>query len=157
MRAHTREDPETRQIWTLHQANQNDWSEGNRKKRPRKVSPTARRVQLRLSESARVCPHVLYFFPPDKHFPCFTTPHLCGNSFLLYSRRSRALSLTTGLVVMMRCSHRHSLISISGRGTEALLPATIDPGPLSPPGLHLSCPSILPCSTPTWALGFTSL
>ena len=34
------------------------------------------------SRSLCVYPHVLYsFFPPNKYFTCFTTFHLCRNSF----------------------------------------------------------------------------
>ena len=35
-------------------------------------------------------PHVLYSSPLSKYFTCFTTFHLCGNSFL-QSQRARAL------------------------------------------------------------------
>lgn len=47
----------------------------------------------------------LYSFPPNKHFTCFTTVLLHGNSFL-QSQGARALSLTPGLVARTRCSHR---------------------------------------------------
>ena len=47
----------------------------------------------------------LYSFPPSKHFTCFSTLCLHGNSFL-QSHRARVLSLTPGLVVRTRCHHR---------------------------------------------------
>ena len=55
--------------------------------------------------------HSLHFpFPPNKYFTCFTTFHLHGN-FLLQSRRARALSLTTGRVARIWCSHHQVPIS----------------------------------------------
>ena len=57
--------------------------------------------------------HVLYFFPPNKCFTCFTTFWLYWNSFL-QSQKARALSLTTGLVARIQLSHWHNLTSISG-------------------------------------------
>jgi len=78
MCTHTWEDPEIHQIWTLNLANQND--------------------------STCVYPHLLVLFPPNKHFTCFTTLHLHGNSFL-QSQGAMALSLTPGLVARTRCSH----------------------------------------------------
>ena len=68
-----------------------------------------------------------------------------------------------GLVTDYWSSGQDSLLSLPRSdltlwpGTEALLQAAIDPGSLSPLGLPLSCSSTLPCSTPTQALGFSSL
>ena len=108
------EDPEIYQIWTLNQANQNDWPKKTRKKCPIYVIQTTMRAQLSLLVHQCVYPHVLYSFSPNKHFTCFTTFHLCGNSFL-QRWRARPLSLTTGLVSRFRCSHHHDLTSISGQ------------------------------------------
>ena len=69
--------------------------------------------QLSLPESACVYTHVLYYFPLNKCFPCFTTFHLCGNSFYK-AEGPESLSLTTGLVARIWCSHHHHLASISG-------------------------------------------
>ena len=75
---------------------------------------------MTLSESALcVYPHVLYPFPPNKHFTCFISFHLCGNS-LLQNWRVKALSLTTGLIVRIWCSHCHDLASISGQESKPL-------------------------------------
>ena len=45
-------------------------------------------LSLSLSVCPCVYPCVLYvlFFPLNKYFTCFTTPHLCGNSFLQSQR-----------------------------------------------------------------------
>ena len=45
---------------------------------------------------------VCTLFPPNKYLTCFTTFCLCGNSFL---QRPGSLSLTTGLVARIWCSH----------------------------------------------------
>ena len=66
-----------------------------------------------LSLSPPVCLSTCILFPPNKHFTCFTTFHLCGNSFL-QSRRARTLSLATGLVARIQHSHCHGPTSISG-------------------------------------------
>ena len=93
MRVHTWEDPEIYQIWTVNQANQNDWSKETWKKYPIRVIQTATRV--RLSDSLPIwvllcdCPHVLYFSLLNKCFTCSIAFHLCGNSFL-QSQRIRA-------------------------------------------------------------------
>ena len=55
----------------------------------------------------------LFFFPPNKYFTCFTTFHLCGNSFQR-SQRTRPLSLITGLAARIWCSHHHDRTSVSG-------------------------------------------
>ena len=55
MNVHTWEDPEIYQIWTVNQANQNDWLKETQKKHPIKVIQTASRVRLRDSP---LVPHV---------------------------------------------------------------------------------------------------
>ena len=73
------------------------------------------RRQDSLSESACVSLYTYCtLFPPNKHFTCFTTFCLCGSSFL-QSQRARALSLATGLVARIQCSHCLGLTPISGR------------------------------------------
>ena len=64
--------------------------------------------QLSLPESACVYIHVLYYFPLNKYFTCFTTFHLCGNSFYK-AEGPGSLSPTTGLVARIWCSHHHHL------------------------------------------------
>ena len=79
-------------------ANQNDWSKDSWKKCSIKVIQAAMWVRFSDSESACVvCPTHWTLYPPNKHLTCFTTFHLCGNSFL-QNQEARALSLTTGLV-----------------------------------------------------------
>ena len=53
-------------------------------------------------------------FSSNKHLSCITTSHLCGNPFL-QNGRAMVLSLTTGLVARIHCSHFWGLISISGQ------------------------------------------
>ena len=68
-------------------------------------------LSLSLLAYPRESIHSLHFpFPPNKYFTCFTTFHLHGN-FLLQSRRARALSLTTGRVARIWCSHHQVPIS----------------------------------------------
>ena len=62
-------------------------------------------LSLSLGAYPRESIHSLHIpFPPNKYFTCFTTFHLHGN-FLLQSRRARALSLITGRVARIWCSH----------------------------------------------------
>ena len=97
---HMWEDPEIHQIWTLHRANQNDSPKETQEKGP---IPNGTQTP---SLSPLVSIHTyLYSFPPSKHFTCFSTLCLHGNSFL-QSHRARVLSLTPGLVVRTRCHHR---------------------------------------------------
>ena len=56
MREHTWEDPEIQQIWTVNQANQNDWSKETRKKCLIKVIQTATRA--RFSDSVPLSLHM---------------------------------------------------------------------------------------------------
>ena len=114
MYTHTWEDPEIHQIRTLNLANQNDLPKETQEKGPIKVTETKKKKKkvtettskaLRLPLSSLVSIHTyLYSFPPNKHFTCFTTLRLHGNSFL-QSQGARALSLTPGLVARTRCSH----------------------------------------------------
>lgn len=53
-------------------------------------------------------------FSSNKHLTCFTAFHLCGNPFL-QNRRAMILSLATGLVVRVQCSHSWGLTSTSGQ------------------------------------------
>ena len=70
----------------MNQANQNDWLKETQKKYPTKVILTATRAQFKNSPSesvhVRIYPHILYLFPLNKHFTCFTTFRFYGNSFL---------------------------------------------------------------------------
>ena len=101
-------------MWTLNQANQNDWPKETWKKCPRKVIQTTTRVRLSdsVSLSLSMCLHICTLFLLIN--TCFTTFHLWGSSFL-QSWRTRALSLTTSLVVRIWCFHRCDLTSISGQ------------------------------------------
>ena len=73
MRMHTWEDPEINQIQTQNQAKQDDWSKETQKKCPIKVIQTTTRARLSLWSRPCVYPHVLYCFPPNKYFTCFTS------------------------------------------------------------------------------------
>ena len=87
MRTHTWETPEVHQIWTVNQASQNDWPKETQRKYHIKITQTVTRARLRDSPSVHM---YCTLFPPRKHFTCFTTFCLCGNSFL-QTRRARAL------------------------------------------------------------------
>ena len=69
---HTLEDPEIYQIWTVSQANQNDWPKQAWKKYSIKVVQAATRLWVSCSLFAsvhqRACPHIEYSFPPNKCF-----------------------------------------------------------------------------------------
>ena len=110
-------------------ANQNDWPKETWNTCPINVIQTTMRPWLSLWVPPTLCvyPHVLYSFPPDKHFACFSTFHLCGNSFL-QNRGTKALSMTTGLVPRMWRSHCWDSSLISGRDT--LLQASAGQGHL---------------------------
>ena len=98
------------QIRTLNQANQHDWPKENREKCPMNIILTVTRAQLSLGVCLGVYIHVLFLLLINSGFTTFC---LCENSFL-QNQRARALSLTTGLVVKIRCSYRHDPTSISG-------------------------------------------
>ena len=69
---------------------------------------------MRVGLSEPICMSVHMYgtlFLPNKCFPCFTTSHLCGNSFL-QSERARVLSLTAAPVAWIWCSN--CLTSVSG-------------------------------------------
>ena len=74
-----------------------------------------------------VCLSTPTLSPANKHFSYFTTFCLCRNAFL-QSWRAQALSLTTGLVVRIWCSHCYHPASISGWETKALLQVTAGQG-----------------------------
>ena len=84
--AHTWEDPEIYQIWTVSQVNQNAWPKEIQKKYPIKFIQTTMKVKLRhclsLSNSMCLSTPIVLFFPLNKYSTCFMTFHLCGNSFL---------------------------------------------------------------------------
>ena len=104
----TWEDPEIYQIWTVNQANQNDWLKETQKRCPIKAIQTSMRVRLSHSVSPWVClcvqPHVLYIFPLSKYSTCFVTFPLCEILFCK-AEGPGVLSLTTGLVAGIRCFH----------------------------------------------------
>ena len=66
-----------------------------------------------LPESAHVSIHTYYTLFLNKYFTCFTTFHLCGNSFL-QSQRARALVTDTGLMARIWCFHHSDPASTSG-------------------------------------------
>ena len=63
-----------------------------------------------------LCVYPTYWtlFSPNKHLTCFTTFHLCGNSFL-QNQEARASSLTTGLVTRIGYPHCWDSTSVSGQ------------------------------------------
>ena len=70
--------------------------------------------QLSLPESGYVSIHTYCTLVPlNKYFTCFTTFHICRNSFL-QGWRPGPLSLTTGLVVRIWYFHCCDPVSISG-------------------------------------------
>ena len=76
---------------------------------------------MTLSEPAPVSIHkYCTLFPPNKHFTCFTTFLLCGNSFL-QSWRARALSLTICLVARILRFHCCNPTFISGQEPKPCL------------------------------------
>ena len=115
MRAHMWENPEIYQIRTLNQANQNDWPKETQKKCPHKSDSNYHEgATLSLSPPTCLPTHTVLFFPPNKHFTCFTTFRLCGNSSSA-KPKSQGLSPTSGLVAGIWCSHHHDPTSITGR------------------------------------------
>ena len=74
------------------------------------------RVRLSLSPPVGLPTCAILFFVLINS--CFTTFHLCGNSFL-QSQKIRALSLTTSLVARIWYPDCLVLTLISGQGTEA--------------------------------------
>ena len=112
---HTWENPEIHQIWTLNQANQNDWSKETWKKCPINVIQAAMRVRLSLWARPRVYPHILYSFFLLINTLLVSLLSVFVGILFLQSRTARALSLTTGLVARIRCSHCRDPTSITGR------------------------------------------
>ena len=115
---HTGEDPEINQIRTQNQAKQDDWSKETRKKCPIKLIQTATRVQISLSEPARVSIHTYCtHFPPNKHFSCFTTFCLYVEIHFFIADRPGPCHwplVPGGLVARIPRSHCRCLTSISG-------------------------------------------
>jgi len=118
MCVHTGKDPEMYYIRTANQANQNVWSKENQEEMPH-VSDANPHEGATLSLSLPLClsTHTVLFFPPNTYLTCFTTSRPCGNS--PQNWRARALSLTSGLVARIWCSHCCNLTSVSGREPKA--------------------------------------
>ena len=101
------EDPEIYQMWTVNQANQNDWPKETRKKCPIKLIQTTLKAQYRdsPSESAHVSIQM--------HCTLFLLINILHASLvsifvgILFCKVERPgpLSLTTGLVARIWCSH----------------------------------------------------
>ena len=109
----------THQIRTLNRINQSDLSDENRKKCP--IIQTATRAWLRdtLKSPPRVSLHMYFaLFPSNKYFTCFILSIFVGILFPR-SRRARDLSLTTGLMARIRCSHHCDPTSTSGQELKA--------------------------------------
>ena len=121
MHAHTWEDPEILPNTDSEPGKSKSLAKGNPEETPH-ISDLNYHEGATLSLSLPMClsTRTTLCFSPNKHFTCFTTFHLCGNSFL-QSRRARALSLTPGLVAGIRCSHRRDPTSISGRELKPCL------------------------------------
>ena len=86
-------DSEINQIRTQNQVNQNDWSKDFLEEMPHKSNSNCHvGATQRLWVCLCVCLTHWTLSPPNKHSTCFTTFHLCGNSFL-QNREARASSL----------------------------------------------------------------
>ena len=85
-------------------------------------------LQLSLWVCLCVYPHILYFFSPNKHLTCFTTFHLCGNSF---SANLQSQGLVTDCwskwLGFSALTHWYPILSL-WPGTEALLQAPANQG-----------------------------
>ena len=114
MHAHTWENPELYQIWTLNQANQNDWPKETQKKCPIKVIQTATRARHCLSEPARVSIHTYCTFFLLINTLLVSLLSIFVGILFWQSHRARALSLTTGLVARIWCTHHCDPTSITG-------------------------------------------
>ena len=112
MHAHTWENPEVYQIRTLKQANQNDWPKETWKKCPIKVLQTAMRARLSLSLPVCLSTRTVLLLSLMNTFLVSLLSVFVGILFL-QSCRARALSLTTGLVARIRCSHHRDTTSFS--------------------------------------------
>ena len=110
-------------MWTLNQANQNDWPQETWKKCPIKVNQTTTMAQLSNSESACVSIHTYCtLFPPDKYFTCFTTFCLSGSYF---SAKLKGQGLVTE-----HWSSGQDLCSQSPAGNQSPASTTAGPGHL---------------------------
>ena len=105
MSVHTWEYPERYLIWILNQANQKDWPNKTQKKFPIKITQTTR---VRLSDSLWVCLFLLLI-----NTVLVSLLSVFVGIRFLQSKRARALSLTTGVMVRI-CSHCHNMTSVSG-------------------------------------------
>jgi len=115
MHAQTWKDPEIYEIWTVNQANQNDWPKENQKKHPIKIIQTTMRARLRdsPSESAHVSIHTYCtLFLQLNTLLASLLSRLVGILFCK-AEGPRPLSLTTGLVPRISCFHCHYPASIS--------------------------------------------
>ena len=98
-------------LWTVNQANWNDWPKESRKKCPKRVIQTAMRG--RLSESFSLssplclstCTVLFFFFFLNKYLTCFITFQFWGILFCK-AKGPGSLSLTTGLVAGIWCFRR---------------------------------------------------
>ena len=125
MHGHTWEDPERYKTWTVNQANQNDWPKETQKKWNSNFNEgTTQEVSLQISPWAY--PHMLYSFPLNKYFTCFITFQFWGILFCK-AKGPGSLSLTTGLVARIWCSHYRDSACL-WLGTQAMLQATADRG-----------------------------
>ena len=152
MRVHTWEDLEIYHLRTVNQASQNDWPKETQKKCPMKVIQTARRCNSRtlsLSPPACLSTHTVLFFLLINTWPASRLSVLVEIIFCR-AKGPGPLSLATGLVARIWCSHRRDPASVSGW----------EPKPRSRPSrakatwsslLHLSEPSI--SSTVKWGIG----
>ena len=124
MHVHTWEDPEIYQIWTVNQANQNDWLKETQKKHSIKVTQTAWRVWLR--DSSWV-PHVSIHTYCALFLLMNTLLALLLSIFvgILFHKAvgPGVLSLSTGLAARIYCFYHHD-------PTQSLA------GNLSPPPRH---------------------
>ena len=91
------------------------WPKETQKECPVKVIQTATRAPLSPWALPCVYPHVLYFFFLLINTLLVSLLSIFAGILLLQSHRARALSLTTGLVPRILCSHHHDPTSITGR------------------------------------------
>lgn len=111
MNTHTWGVPEVYQVWPQDQANQNDRPKKIWKKCP--ISDSNHQECVTPSETAHAAIHMYCtLFLSNKHFVCFTTFHHYGTYFT-QSWRARGLTLSTGLMAMIWCSHCNDLASTS--------------------------------------------
>ena len=98
-------------------------AKGNLKEMPH-ISDSNYHEGATLSLSPAVCLTTHTLFPPNKHFPCFTTFQLFVEIYFYKADKALSLALVPcDLVARIQRSHRCCLTSVSGRGTEILLQA----------------------------------